>query len=210
MMKSRLVLGAVGACVVVFCGTGAFAADGPYFSPMIGTSLLSDSTLSEDGLSVDLEFDPGVNLAIMVGTKIGGARFEGEVGYQKNDADEFSGGFLGSLSLDAGGDVDLWRYMANGYYDFNTNSPLTPYVGAGLGFAMVSANDISIVGITIGSSDDTVVAYQFIAGLGYEITESTSVFVDYRYFATEDPKFDGTDAEIESHNISIGLRYSIQ
>ena len=207
-MKRKVILTAMGACASMLYGATAFAADAPYVSAMVGTALLNDSTLTEDGYSVDLETDAGWNLAVMAGYKIGVARIEGEIGYQKNDADKFSGGDLGSLSLSAGGDVDLWRFMVNGYYDFDTGTPWTPYIGIGIGFANVSANDLTVAGIDIGSDDDTVFAYQVGAGLGYAINNTTTMFVDYRYFATEDPDFSGTEAEVDSHNISLGLRYS--
>lgn len=210
MMRGKGILTAMGACASLFYGATAYAADGPYFSAMIGTALLSDSTITDAvGDSVDLEFDPGWNFAAAVGYKVGMLRMEGEIGYQINDADEFSGGVLGPLSVSAGGDTDIWRFMANGYFDFDTGTAWIPYIGAGIGFASVSMNDLSVLGILIGSDDDTVLAYQVGAGLGYAVNATTTVFVDYRYFATEDPEFSyRQEAEIDSHNISLGLRYS--
>jgi len=210
MMRGKGILTAMGACASLFYGATAYAADGSYFSAMIGTALLSDSTITDaDGDSVDLEFDPGWNFAAAVGYKVGMLRMEGEIGYQINDADEFSGGVLGPLSVSAGGDTDIWRFMVNGYFDFDTGTAWIPYICAGIGFASVSMNDLSVLGILIGSDDDTVLAYQVGAGLGYAVNATTTVFVDYRYFATEDPEFSyRQEAEIDSHNISLGLRYS--
>ena len=66
-----------------------------------------------------------------------------------------------------------------------------------------------MVGISLVDDDDTVLAYQVGAGLGYAVNATTTIFVDYRYFATEDPEFSySQEAEIDSHNISLGLRYN--
>ena len=209
MMRRKVILAALGTCTTLLYGATAFAADAPYLSAMIGTALLNDSTLTDAyGNSVDLEFDAGWNLAVMAGYKFNMARIEGEIGYQQNDADKFSGGILGPLSVNAGGDVDIWRFMVNGYWDFNTRTPWIPYIGAGIGFANISVNDLTVNNYRVGDDDDTVFAYQLAAGLGYAINNTTTLFVDYRYFSTEDPDFSGTEAEVDSHNISLGLQVS--
>lgn len=49
-------------------------------------------------------------------------------------------------------------------------------------------------------------AYQVGAGVGYALTPQVTLDVKYRYFATADPDFDGTDMEYASHNIYAGIR----
>ena len=96
--------------------------------------------------------------------------------------------------------------MVNGYLDFENQTALTPYIGAGVGVAKVSANDISIGGVALSDEDDTVFAYQLGVGIGYSVTESLIIDLAYKYFATEDPDFEGTKAEYGSHNILFGVR----
>jgi len=60
----------------------------------------------------------------------------------------------------------------------------------------------------VGNSDDTVLAYHVGFGVGYAVNKSVTIDFKYRYFATDDPKFDGTKAEYGNHNIILGVRYS--
>ena len=79
-------------------------------------------------------------------------------------------------------------------------------MGAGIGFAGVSAEDLAAAGVSVSSYDDTVFAYQFGVGVGYAVEESVTLDFGYRYFATSDPEFNGAEFEFESHNISFGVR----
>ena len=93
--------------------------------------------------------------------------------------------------------------MGNAYYDFSTEGSFSPYIGAGLGYANVEA-DLD----DFGDEDDNVFAYQFILGGSFASSETLSVDLQYRYFATDDPEFDGLEAEYSTHNLMIGLRQS--
>ena len=191
---------------VVFASDGANT-QGPYVALRLGVCFLDDATLSEEGFpfNIDTEFDTGMAIEGAVGYDFGMFRAEGEIGYRKNDIDEFSA--LG-ISLSADGDFDALSFMVNGYLDFENQTAFTPFIGAGIGYAKVSANDISVGGIDVGDEDDSVFAYQLGVGVGYSATESLIVEIAYKYFATSDPDFDDTEAEYDSHNISIGIRYA--
>jgi opacity protein-like surface antigen len=39
------------------------------------------------------------------------------------------------------------------------------------------------------------------------LTHVTTLDLQYRYFATADPDFDGTEAEYQTHNFFAGLRF---
>jgi len=112
--------------------------------------------------------------------------------------------------------------MVNGYYDFHSaNSPLVPYFGMGLGAASIDA-DISTPVFPPGINqfiDDsaTVFAYQFMAGLGYNISPTMTLTADYRYFGTVDPEFSPGNAFIpgvpdlevdySNHSFNVGARF---
>ena len=189
---------------VLFASDGVNT-QGPYFAARLGVCFLEDATLSEEGVpfTVDTEFDTGIGVEAAMGYDFGMFRAEGEIGYRKNDVDTFS--ILG-VSLVGGGDIDALSFMVNGYLDFENQTALTPYIGAGVGVAKVSANDISIGGVALSDEDDTVFAYQLGVGIGYSVTESLTIDLAYKYFATEDPDFEGTKAEYGSHNILFGVR----
>ena len=55
-------------------------------------------------------------------------------------------------------------------------------------------------------ADDTVFAWQVGAGIGYALTPQLTFDLKYRYFATSDPEFDGTEVEYASHNVYAGIR----
>ena len=152
-----------------------------------------------------------------LGYDFGAFRAEGEIAYRANDFDDASSG---GLTFPAEGDTSAISFMANGYYDFHSaNSPLVPYIGVGLGFANVDT-DFSVPFLSpLKLVDDsaTVFAYQFMAGLGYNINPTTTLTFDYRYFATSDPDFSpgpgfipglpDIESEYSNHSFNLGARF---
>lgn len=69
-------------------------------------------------------------------------------------------------------------------------SGFRPYVGAGVGVAYSSLRGLSIEengkSKNRGDSSETSLAYQFIAGLEFQLSEYVSLFTDYRYFVIDD------------------------
>lgn len=206
----RLIVMAIFA--LVFITTSAHAADkGMYVSGNLGISLLSDSDVEQSGFpTIETSFDLGFNIGGAIGYDYGNIRAEGEIAYRLNDIDEFA--VLGFI-FPGGGDVSALSFMVNGYYDLHSaNSPLVPYLGLGVGFANVMV-DASVGGIPllVADDDDLVFAYQFMAGIGYEISPTTALTVGYRYFQTSDasfsdPGFPDVEAEIQSHEFNFGVR----
>ena len=116
------------------------------------------------------------------------------------------------------GAFSMLAFMANVDYDFDTGSPWKPYVGGGLGLAIISLDTESAsTGDSLVDDSDAVFAYQVGAGIGYEFPlpegRSVTVSLDWRYFGTQTPTFTGDitgnefDAEIAGHDIGIGLIY---
>ena len=115
------------------------------------------------------------------------------------------------------GDFSMVAFMGNMDYDFDTGSRWVPYVGGGLGLAIISIDTENAQGRSLSDDSDTVFAYQVGAGLGYEFPleegRSVTVSLDWRYFGTQDPTFKGDvsggefDVGISGHDIGIGLIY---
>jgi opacity protein-like surface antigen len=193
------------ACFLTFVVVGfgvstSFA--GTYISGNLGAVIVNDSDFDAGPLSGEFTFDTGFGFVAAVGSSMqNGGRIEAELGYRKNDFDEVKVDGLGKADID--GDISSLSGMGNAYYDFSTEGSFSPYIGAGLGFANIEA-DLD----GIDSEDDTVFAYQFILGGSFASSETLSVDLQYRYFATDDPDFDGLDAEYSTHNLMIGLRQS--
>jgi len=191
---------------------------GPYISANLGAVMVEDSDIKGGGLKGEIDFDPGYAFLVAVGRAVetvdrvsaqrggrvdsrNGGRVELELGYRKNDVDKIKIDGFGSGS--ANGDFSSLSLMANLFYDFATEGSFIPYIGAGVGAASVEADlDGS------NSENDTVVAGQFILGASFAASETLKFDMQYRYFTTEDPEFDGLDAEYSTHNLMIGLRQS--
>jgi opacity protein-like surface antigen len=182
---------------------------GLYFSGNLGLAFMSDSDMTDStvpGATVSVEFDSGLALGAAVGYDFGSVRLEGELDWQQNDLDKAEA--LG-VGVGLSGDVSIFSFLVNAYVEWETQSPLVPFVSAGIGFANVDVSDFQVPGSGLPSSsdDDTVLAWQLGAGVGYAVTPSTLVEFKYRYFATADVEFNTTEAEIASHNIYLGLRF---
>lgn len=137
-----------------------------------------------------------------------GFRAEGEFGYRPNDVDSVSG------VPGASGDFETMSFMANLLYDFRiANFPLTPYIGAGLGAARVSADGVApATGVTI---DDTSYGFamQGILGVSYDISRNLALKADYRRLWVPDLDFDtsagnSVNSDYSTNEIMIGLRYT--
>jgi opacity protein-like surface antigen len=116
-----------------------------------------------------------------------------------------------------------WSLMANAWYDFDLGLPVTPYVGGGLGMAMVKVSgdlghfegDDVVLG-RLFERNDTVFAWQLGAGVSMPISDSAKLFADYRYFSANDahlilePGFKGgnVDADFNSHSLMVGVRFN--
>jgi len=181
---------------------------GMYFSVFGGGTYLEDSTLEVVGSDVmELEFDTGWNVGGAIGHDYGNFRAELELAYRENELDTvtiFPNPFIGPPGVYVwDGTVSTLTYMVNVFYDFENNSSLTPYIGAGIGGATINYED-NILDI---DEDDTVFAYKGVAGVALNLAPNLDLLVDYSYLATTDPDFDGVDAEYATHSVSGGIRF---
>ena len=169
----------------VFMATSAQAAKGKmYFSGSAGVSITEDL----DFPGINISFDPGYNVGGALGYDMGRFRVEGEIRYSSVDVDEVR---VFGVPVPASGDLSALTFMANGYYDVEmSNSPLTPYLGAGLGLV---ASEIAGPGGSINEED---FGYQFMVGLGFDVSPSTILTAEYRYFGIADSDAPSTHAFI--------------
>lgn len=201
----------IGFSCVIFCMISgvAFSSDegtkGTYVSGNLGVVLMEDSDMSDPTGSVTVELSPGWSLGVAAGHDWGNIRAEWAIEYQKNHIDKVN---LGATTLDASGNINNLAFLVNGYYDFENSSRFTPYLSAGIGFAKVKLSDFAVLGMTDDNSDDNVLVYQAGIGIAYSIDKNLIIDLKYRYFCTEDPEFDTVSAEVASHNIYLGLRYT--
>ena len=189
-------------------------ANNVYLSVEGGGAFLTDSDLSDNlGNSAEVSFDAGYALSASIGYRFKkfSVRAEAQFNHQNNALDSASA--LGT-TVSAGGDATINSGMANVYYDFKLKSDKwSPYVGAGLGFAAIDISNPSVIAggikLTGNDLDDTVFAYQIMAGIGYNISKNITLPGGYKYFGAADATFTGDiNASVDSHNLFVGLRYN--
>ena len=174
--------------------------EGPYFT-------LTGSIDMYDDLALSGKADPSVPPGTSVGIKTEGG-FNHSIGYQfKNSFStelEFSykgGDFDSSGALP--GNVNSKSFLVNGIYSFNIREFYTPYIGYGMGFAFHEAKIQDK-----GNREDMTIAYQLKMGIDMEFSRKLSLLAGYRYFTSNNPKFDGYfTGETTSHGIEAGVKY---
>lgn len=147
---------------------------------------------------------------------------------------------LGELRvpLNPSGTAEQLGAMLNIWYDFEMGSDWSPYVGGGLGLIRIDQGDLDydqgelarmvidgLPQVPPGLADqlqvpeisttDTAFAYQFGAGIGYALSESTTLQIGYRLQALNGLEFTGmnqmasvrAETDLRIHFLEIGIRY---
>lgn len=191
---------------------------------------------SDVNWSTDL--DSGMSYSLALGMKMNNFRFELE--YAKTDADveshsgvtaagidltNLDAGILvsgsvgdlgvstGNLVADGRGDIVTTGLYINGYYDFDTGTSWTPFVGAGIGYGDTEVT-FNPSGVDVISDEDSTTMYQLMAGIGYDITDSANIYAQARYRNAGEVSVSSAllpakfDIENESMIFDMGVRYS--
>lgn len=171
---------------------------------------INGATIGVPGTNPRVSFETGYDLGAAIGYRTGPWRAEAQYTYMRSSVDKV-GAFGGQPPQGfAGGSVSgrsvVHAVMANGYYDFNTFSDFfSPFVGLGLGYARVNGRSgTAPIGINL---HDNVFAYQATGGVSYNVDNSFTVDILYRYFATAKPNF--YTKRFQNHLINLGITYHI-
>jgi opacity protein-like surface antigen len=198
---------------------------GPYVSGFLGISLPTtiDATSTQYSHNAKtfndrIEFDPGIQIGGSGGFDFGYLRIEGELSYRNGEMSTITEQISKTRIVDVDGRVEVSAAIFNAFFDLRNPSPVTPYIGGGIGFATLLLSDTFGTETNSGyrmrlyeSDDDTVLAYQIGAGMEIALTKMLSLDIGYRYFATSKAKFNKnsfttTEMKFESHNASVGVR----
>jgi opacity protein-like surface antigen len=136
------------------------------------------------------------------------------------------------------GNMSSMVALFNGYVDLGTWNCLTPYIGAGIGYASNRIHGVTDQGVestlnpggwgpgfstlgTAGSGSKTNVAWALMAGVGYEVNKNLTLELGYRYLNLGDAQsgrlvnaFTGQVQgplkvkDIDSHDFRIGMRWN--
>lgn len=183
---------------------------GFYVGGAAGGNLEEDNRFRNGGGSSTDSYDLGYAGTLAFGYGLGnGLRLELEPGYRNNAVDKVNG-------RPANSRMQIATAMGNVLYDFYQFQtpwlPLTPHVGAGVGYAHVWDRSVAPNGNNVSGDTDRL-AFQAIGGLDYSLTPNQKVGVDYRYLVVHDASFPtvaGASAhagDLNNHTFLATYRY---
>lgn len=222
-MQKLMIISAALLLALPSIGAAAEPRAGGYVSGFIGVSMPSDNDVTNDyggnPPSSDkdrIEFDPGIYVGGTGGYDFGYLRLEGEISYRNSEIDSITNSVDGRYgNLD--GDLGVSAFMANAFFDLHNDSRVTPYLGGGIGFAVLNLGNTSGTDRNYdywdlySEDDDTVFAYQIGAGVEIALNPRYSLDLGYRYFGTDTANFNdnflqSSRMKFESHNVTVGFR----
>ncbi|ESQ77862.1 outer membrane protein, partial [Asticcacaulis sp. YBE204] len=245
-MKLNLLAGA--ALVALATATGAFAqeAEGWYGAVDLGYNTKSDydarnaPVAQGTGLSPTYVFKTSTEDDWAGFARLGYRyspkwRVEFEGGYRPGDVDSVRG--TPGIGMTPGltgvtGSFDQTTFITNLIYDFIPESKFHPFVGVGIGLDRVKA-DYSGKAATYNANfkitgEDTVAAYQALAGFAWALSDRLNLDLTYRYLTTEEvnlkynvaatttytpnffgPANNGFSGKFNNQTVTVGLRWAL-
>lgn len=205
---------------VIAYGAPAYAGDagtaeGAYL--MVNTGFSQSRDAGED---LNDDVNNTIIVGIGVGYKFGNAlRADIGLGYRPNYSVEHAEPFDGYTET-ADGDVSALTGLASLYYDVDTSSRVTPYVGGGIGFSRNKISNLAIgyeteegsLTVPVPNETSTSFAWHLSTGIGVSLDENTVADLGYRYIdlgKVESGEIDGVayGGDLRAHEAQIGLRY---
>ena len=124
--------------------------------------------------------------------------FVGDVGigyqFDQNFRTDLTYAMTGNYTLAPGSTLSTSTIMGNIYYDWRNSTPLTPYVGAGVGYGWQYATGG-------GAFNASAIAVGLKAGVSYDFTNNLALDVGYRF---NDILVSGQNTP--EHQVAAGLR----
>ena len=146
---------------------------------------LDSTDLNSTGRAVNSQFDEDLATGLAIGYQYdSGLRVEAEYLDTENDAEQiiFNGNTFNDIGTNVVGGIETTSLFFNSIHNFNTDTSVSPYIGAGLGYTKVES-DLAY-NPTFGASirdDDTTFSYQLLLGLDVAFTDNLKSFIEYRY-----------------------------
>lgn len=197
-------------------GSPAAWAQEYYFDLHVGYNLVEDGNIDyPPTFSTSYEQRPafGGSFGYLDGS---GIRLEGELTWRGNDVDRVAGandaGRLTGLSLMVNALYELRIGAGGGGYGLGSGSPLRPYIGIGGGGTRYKLEVIPSLGAPPQIDDQAyALAYQGIIGVGIEITETSLITLDFRYFVADNIEMEDAGAvpfeiDLVQSSVMFGLR----
>lgn len=202
---------AAASAIALLAGVGSASAQGYSTSNVYAKGFGGFTLPSGDDASVygpdstseyyKLDYDTGYTIGAAIGYSIRpDIAVELEYGYRNADSKSSINGHTSSNAV-----------MANAIYKFggmDATGKITPYVGAGLGWANVDVATNDYGSFTRNSA----FGYQFIGGVSYAATPKMDLLGEVRYFGTDSGSLKGPndlkiDAGFETVDFLVGVAY---
>lgn len=214
-MKTRIkvVLPVVLAAVIFLAGAGHAQPYRPaspfYFGVFGGYVAPEDMTWDSNvtGASTDLSLDESGMIGFKMGYILPQARalaleFEWNYMFEQNIPPQVVSGVRES------GDVYLNNFMVNLILRY-PEGRIHPYIGGGIGASSMNIqNTESIGGVVVNVAEESATgfAWQFLAGINFELAPNLSADLAYRYFGTN-PDFTVIDVDYRTHAVTLGINF---
>ena len=182
-----------------------------------GAAIPDDSKATDSGgrynIDYDLGFDGSITLGYDLGDsypKVGRGRVELEVNHAENDLDEAD---FAEGKVSAGGSIKRTSVMVNTIGEHKTRSGVIIYALLGAGWAKIELDNATILDQPLADDDDSQLAYQIGAGIGWQLNRRITYDLGYRYLGTLDPNFTAADGksldyDYGCHRILAGIRFN--
>ena len=191
---------------------------GIYFSLGGGITAIGDVEGDFAGVDASYSTDNPFGYSIAIGKELSDWRLEFNYTATTVSSDSITvtvGGNGVTADLTPDREVEAKSYMLYGYKDFpsESNTKLTPYLGAGLGSTTfsVDAQTVAVGGVNVAleAGDDQAFTFGLKGGIDYEIVENTSLYSEVSYLNTSsfttvaDENYDS----ISSFEIQAGFKF---
>lgn len=158
------------------------------------TGIIDEEFGTETGTEFPIETDSGLKVEGGIGYDFGKARIEVTYDQSQTEMKSMDLSVLGFPGTDAdieGGERTAKSIMVSGFYDIDTNSKFTPYIGGGVGVSFIKTeswnfDDELIPPITFPSTEKELFSWQLQAGLAYDLNDKIDLTADITYKDTSD------------------------
>lgn len=160
-----------------------------------------------DEPSGDFHFGGGFSVDGGVGYDFGAVRAELTYGYTRASLNEINVNDS-DLNFDASGIINKNDVMASLYWDIDTGSRFTPYLGGGVGYTNLSTPSLEAEGYRTGSANKGLFGWQGKVGVSYAMSYNTDVYVEGTYSGASG--FYNGDVHYDAYNdfgAKLGFRY---
>lgn len=218
----KLLLAILCLCCFVPTQAEAFENFGIYITPKFIYNYATTDFEVVEGTNLPKEFDKHAD-SLYGGALAVGYNFQNLLGFPVRAELEYAifsqfedKKMLGSEYLT--GKLDFQTFFVNVYFDFRNSSRFTPYIGGGLGMALVGSEvntNATGVELALGKLTETNFAWNVGLGVSYTFTGLISLDLGYRYSQFGEGKtatnstniFSDTD-DVDSHQAVVGLRFT--